>query len=84
MFIPTSGTKIKRFFAAANLISVVFIGIRVAKHVRPATNTDQTGNIGDTDASTLATNFEEMRIGNDISEAEFRTIKSVLEKKLAD
>ncbi len=71
-------------FATLILLAVVFFGIRVVMLLRPATTKDQTDNIGDTCASDLTRNLEELRISNDISEAEFRTIKSVLEKRHAD
>jgi uncharacterized membrane protein len=60
------------------LLAVVAVGVRVLRRVRPATNKDHTN------AADLARNFEEMHREGDISEAEFRTITSVLGKKLAD
>jgi hypothetical protein len=50
------------------------IGYYVVKYLRGATSKD------DTDAADLRLNFEEMRREGDISEAEFRTIQSVLGK----
>ena len=50
------------------------VGYYVVKYIRGATSKD------DTNASDLTLNFEEMRREGDISEAEFRTIQSVLGK----
>lgn len=54
------------------------ISLHVLRRVRRATNK------GHTNAADLARNFAEMHREGDISEAEFRTITSVLGKKLAD
>jgi hypothetical protein len=51
-----------------------YVGYYVVKYIRGATSKD------DTNASDLTLNFEEMRREGDISEAEFRTIQSVLGK----
>lgn len=51
-----------------------YIGYYVVKYIRGATSKD------DTSAADLTLNFEEMRREGDISEAEFRTIQSVLGK----
>lgn len=51
-----------------------YIGYYVVKYLRGATSKD------DTNAADLALNFEEMRRQGDISEAEFRTIQSVVGK----
>jgi len=51
-----------------------YIGYYIAKYLRGATSKD------DTNAAELTVNFEEMRREGDISEAEFRTIQSVLGK----
>lgn len=50
------------------------VGYYVVKYLRGATSKD------DTNAADLTLNFEEMRREGDISEAEFRTIQSVLGK----
>ena len=60
------------------LLVMVALSLRVLRRVRCATNKDHT------DAADLVRNFEEMRREGDIDEAEFRTITSVLGKKLAD
>ncbi len=57
------------------LLVFVAVGRHVLGRVRRAINTD------DTNAADLLGNFEEMRREGDISEAEFRTINSVLGKK---
>jgi hypothetical protein len=51
-----------------------YVGYYVVKYLRGATSKD------DTDAGDLTSNFEEMRREGDISEAEFRTIQSVIGK----
>ena len=51
-----------------------YIGYHVVKYLRGATSKD------DISAAALAMNFEEMHREGDISEAEFRTIQSVLGK----
>ncbi len=51
-----------------------YLAYYVVKYLRGATSKDDTS-VGD-----LTLNFEEMRRDGDISEAEFRTIKSVLGK----
>ena len=60
------------------LLAVAAVGLRVLRRVRRATNKDHT------DAADLVRNFEEMRREGDINESEFRTITSVLGKKLAE
>ena len=64
--------------SVAILLVMVALSLRVLRRVRRATNKDHT------DAADLVRNFEEMRREGDIDEAEFRTITSVLGKKLAD
>ncbi len=51
-----------------------FVGYYVVRYLRGATSKD------DTSAADLRLNFEEMRREGDISEAEFRTIQSVIGK----
>ena len=60
------------------LLAVAAVSLRVLRRVRRATNKDHT------DAADFVRNFEEMRREGDINESEFRTITSVLGKKLAD
>ena len=52
----------------------VYVGYYVVKYLRGATSKD------DTNAADLTLNIEEMRREGDISEAEFRSIRSVLGK----
>lgn len=59
------------------LLTVAAISVYVLRRVRRVTNIDHTG------AADLVRNFEEMRREGDINAAEFRTITSVLRKKLA-
>jgi len=59
------------------LLVVAAISLHVLRRMRRATNIDHT------DAADLLRNFEEMRREGDINAAEFRTITSVLGKKLA-
>jgi len=56
------------------VLAAGYIGYYVVKYLRGATSKD------DTKAADLTLNFEEMRREGDISEAEFRTIQSVLGK----
>lgn len=58
----------------AVVLFAVFVGYRVVEYLRGAISKDDTG--GDE----LAVNFEEMRRQGDISEAEFRTITTVIGK----
>ena len=60
--------------AVAVVLVTGYIGYYVLKYLRGATIKD------DTNAGDLALNFEEMRREGDISEAEFRTIQSVIGK----
>jgi hypothetical protein len=59
------------------VLMVVAVCLHVLRRVRRVTNIDHT------DAADLVRNFEEMRREGDINAAEFRTITSVLGKKLA-
>jgi hypothetical protein len=63
--------------SVAVLLIVAAISLHVLRRVRRATNIDHTS------AVDLVRNFEEMRREGDINAAEFRTITSVLRKKLA-
>ena len=56
------------------VLAAGYIGYYVVKYLRGATSKD------DTSTGDLTLNFEEMRREGDISEAEFRTIQSVLGK----
>jgi hypothetical protein len=60
------------------LLAIGAVGLHVLRRVRRATNKDHTN------TADLVRNFEEMRREGDINEAEFRTITSVLGKKLAE
>lgn len=60
------------------LLAIAAVSLRVLRRVRRATNKDHTY------TADLVRNFEEMRREGDINEAEFRTITSVLGKKLAE
>lgn len=68
-------TILKAIGSVVILLVVAFVGIRVAAHLRGATNKDHTS------VEDLVRNFEEMRRQGDMSDAEFRTITSVLGKK---
>lgn len=63
--------------SVAVLLVLAAIGLYVLRRVRGVTNTDHTN------AADLVRNFEEMRREGDINAAEFRTISTVLRKKLA-
>jgi hypothetical protein len=56
------------------VLAAGYIGYYVVKYLRGATSKD------DTSTGDLTLNFEEMRREGDISEAEFRTIQTVLGK----
>jgi len=60
--------------AVTVVLVAVFVGYYVVKYLRGATSKD------DTSAADLTLNIEEMRREGDISEAEFRSIRSVLGK----
>ena len=60
--------------AVAVVLVAGYIGYSVVRYLRGATSKD------DTAAADLTLNFEEIRREGDISEAEFRTIQSVLGK----
>jgi hypothetical protein len=59
------------------LLAVMYGGFKAIVALRPSTC------IGDTNVDHLARNFEEMRLGGDISDEELRNIKSVLGKTQA-
>ena len=63
--------------SVAVLLVLAAISLYVLRRVRRVTNIDHT------DAADLVRNFEEMRREGDINAAEFRTISTVLRKKLA-
>ncbi len=67
-------TALQAGLGVAVVIVAGSIGYYVVKYLRGATSKD------DTNAADLTLNFEEMRREGDISEAEFRTIQSVLGK----
>ena len=73
-----SSAKIWLVLQAGLAVTVVFVavyvGVYVVKYLRGATIKD------DTNAADLTLNIEEMRREGDISEAEFRSIRSVLGK----
>ncbi len=54
------------------LFATIYVGIRVAKALRPATSKAAMN------ADSLAENFEEMRLQGDIDEGELRRIRAVL------
>lgn len=58
----------------AVVLAVVYVGVRVVEQLRGAISKD------DTSDDDLVQNFKEMQREGDISEAEFRTITSVLGK----
>ena len=60
------------------LLVVLAVGYYLVRRFRDRTDDDRQT------ASDLLTNFREMRQEGDISEAEFRTIKTVLGRKLQD
>jgi hypothetical protein len=62
--------------AIAIVSAAVYIGLRVALALRPATSK------ADTNVEELAQNFEEMRLEGDISPEELRTIRAVLGKSV--
>lgn len=63
--------------SVAVLLVLAAISLYVLRRVRRVTNIDHTN------AADLVRNFEEMRREGDINAAEFRTISTVLRKKLA-
>lgn len=71
-------TSVQAVLGVTALLIAIFIGFRVVWSLRPAITKDHTG------TEDWVTNFEEMHSVGDISETEFRTIKSVLGKKQRD
>ncbi|MFO1066186.1 MAG: hypothetical protein U0892_20185 [Pirellulales bacterium] len=73
-----SPTVLQAAVSVIILLVAAFVGFRVAVYLRGATNKD------DTNVEALVRNFEELRRNGDMSDAEFRTITSVLGKKSTD
>jgi hypothetical protein len=78
MLQPIPPSVLQVILAVGTLCVAVFIGIAVAGRLRRATNID------DTSDEDLGRNFEEIHRRGGMSDAEFRTIQSVLGKKLTD
>lgn len=75
-FLTTSTAKVLLWMSV--LLVLVVVGYYLVRRFRDRTDEDQQT------ASDLLTNFREMHLEGDISEAEFRTIKTVLGRKLQD
>ena len=69
-----SQPTVQAAFAVAALLVAVYVGIQVLSRLRASTCK------ADTSEEDLAQNFQEMRLGGDIDEAELRKIMSVLGK----